>query len=235
MEAMNNPPLCQFGPGGDYRYTWPASAKPVAEDARPTGLAKLAMDLGLEPELVSLGPAGIQWQTSYKATHLKKVVRSLLEVLRKVRVGSDPQADEKLVASQIAAADAALEKLAPANPQVLAEASAPLAEVARGPLVGMGAKGATIETMETAAVVTNKNASPQLQENRYEDGYTETERYSAVHSGLSFDQRLFPDDAGDRRPLAADQGHRLRARRGTRKKRAAHAGRQAQGSLFAGV
>lgn len=276
MEAMDNP-LCQFGPGGEYRKVYPASAKPLSEPEATLsskGFAKLAKDLGLELPLVSIGPAGIHWQKSAeilgkqrsaeisgkqksagisgqqklaeilaeiqwqkkKASHLKSVVGSLLEVLRKVRPGDGEVADEKLVASQIAAADKALAKLTMKESQVPQAASAPIAAPATpARVVSSGRVSAKGDFVVSPEAQTNDRA--QKQENGYaaSNSHTETIGNTSVYSGFQNGAWLFPDNAGDWRPLGSNKGNRLRTRRRTGKKKLVVAGSQAQGSLFASL
>ena len=233
MEAMNNP-LCQFGPGGEYKKVYPATAKalPEMEKAKnPRGWAKLAEDLGLELPLVSTGPAGIQWRRK-NASHLKSVVGSLLEVLRKVRPEDGEAADEKLVESQIAVADEALARLTMTEIQVLKTASAPLRDVAMPATVAASARvsaDGNFALSQAPQTARKENADEANNSDTAEVGNT------PVYSGLSSGERLFPDDAGDRRPFESNKGNRLRARRRTGKKRPALTGGKAQGSLFAGL
>lgn len=238
-------PLCQFGPGGAYKYADPASAELLGDDPTPRGLDKLARDLGLEAPLVAAGPGGIEFAPRTSA--LKHVVQSMLDVLRQVKsTGSDAISDQALIAEQIASADATLGTMQaqPMRLDVLAEARAPLAGLAlstrgAGRLTADAGLRIAQDRRETVATHYETEEFDQalhaLQEDDHGTGYTETDGDSAIHSRLSGEARLFPDDAGDWGPSGSLQGHRLRTRRGTRRKKAAPAGRQAQGSLFAAV
>ncbi len=229
-----NKPLCQFGPGGDYSKPYPAGAQALPETQKghnPKGWAKLAEDLGLELPLVSVGPAGVQWQKK-KALHLKGVVGSLLEVLRRVRPDDGEAADEKLVASQIAMADEALARLNITESQVLQTASAPLRDVA------MSETTAASTRVTADGDFALSQASRKAQKENVNAAYTSnTEKIgnTQVYSRLSDGARLFPDNAGDRRPFEPNKGNRIRTRRSTGKKRLALAGREAQRSLFASL
>jgi len=267
-------PLCQFGPGGEYRKAYPAGAKPLPEPelleleqkiaANPAGLARLAEDLGLEPPLVSIGPAGIQWQSkasqlkrstvapgcgrskaapgceASRASQIKGVLGSVLDVLRVVKHTNSQAVDAKLVASQIALADKALAKSAAADrrreQQVLQAGSAELAQVARPAskteTPGRVAAGGDYAVSTEAAQAEAANE----QENKYVDtNDAEKNGNPPVYSGFSQNQWLFPDDAGDRRPLEPNKGNGVRTRRRPGKKRLIAAGSQAQRSLFASL
>ena len=241
---MNNPPLCQFGPGGDYRQVWPKSGKPGEfgefsgkipndvdlEDRKRQGFSRLAKDLGLEPALVSLGSAGLTWQKKTQTSQVKGVVKSVLDVLRSISPAA--MSNEQLVASQIAAADAGLVEL-PAQQSgscVLAQASVPVGQVAM--------VRRTPDRIESDAPVSDLKTARQSanqRENENATCNTETTRDIATDTKLSDAARLFPDDAGDWGSLGLNKGNRIRTRRGTRKKRTAVTGPQAQRSLFTAV
>jgi hypothetical protein len=241
MTTPKNPPLCKFGPGGDFISTWPdATETPETQttedraDVEERAWSRLMADLGLEAPLVSADPAGITFQ--HRAKRLKSTVRSLLEVLRRVRADAvGDQADQRLVDSQIALADVALEALptdAPparsARQTVLAAASARLDDVA------MTADG-NARVRSDAPYAVAKASQAKENTNDATDSDTETTGYSAVHPRLPRREWLFPDHAGDRRPSESDQGHRVRTRRSPRKKGTAPARRETQSPLFAGL
>ena len=234
MEAMDKP-LCQFGPGGDFSTVYPAgAAKPLSETKKaqnPRGWAKLAQDLGFELPLVSVGPAGLMWQKK-KASHLKGVVGSLLEVLRRVRPEDGVAADEKLLASQIALADEALARLTMKDSQVLQAASAELSDVAMP-----AAETASARVSADGDFALSQASRPDQKEKTNEAYASDTEEAgdSEIYSGFSRGEWLFPDNAGDRRPFESNKSDSLRTRRRTGTKRSASAGRKAQRSLFAGI
>ncbi|MHC4986638.1 MAG: hypothetical protein ACYTFO_10850, partial [Planctomycetota bacterium] len=61
---MANPPICQFGPGGEFVRPWPPSATPLsrpADQATEYEVSSLQVPAGAEAPLVSYGPEGIQW------------------------------------------------------------------------------------------------------------------------------------------------------------------------------
>ncbi len=259
-------PLCQFGPGGEYRKAYPAGAKFLPESelelleqkiaANPAGLARLAEDLGLEPPLVSIGPAGIQWQSKAsqlkrstvapgcgrsKASQIKGVLGSVLDVLRVVKHTNSQAADAKLVASQVALADKTLARMAVLarrrERQVLQAGSADLAQVAmpasKTETPGRVAAGGDYAVSTESA---QAEATTNEQENKYVDtNDAEKNGNPPVYSGFSQNQWLFPDDAGDRRPLEPNKGNGVRTRRRPGKKRLIAAGSQAQRSLFASL
>ena len=76
---MTNPPLCQFGPGGDYARPWPGDCEPVPADLLPADVAVEARKLGIEPELLSLGRDGIRWRKapSRVAGAVRTIVRAI--------------------------------------------------------------------------------------------------------------------------------------------------------------
>jgi hypothetical protein len=241
MSAPKNPPLCKFGPGGDFVSQWPDKQQPMTTEQRADvekrAWSRIMADLGLEAPLVSADPAGITFQ--HKAGKLKHTVGSLLEVLRRVR-GDAPgqQSDQHLVASQIAAADAALARMpqnaTPAEQAlkvreaILAAASAKLDEVA------MTSENEPRVAADTAFAVA-KTRKAKENTNDATDRHTQTTGYSEVHPGLPDREWLFPDHAGDRRPSQPDKGHGVRTRRSTRKKATPATRRQAQSPLFAGL
>jgi hypothetical protein len=207
-------------------------------------LAKLAEDLGLEPELVCSGQYGVRWQR--KSVYLKGVVKSILEVLREIRPGT--RSDAELVAEHIARANravamlqaqpvsqqtAAQKKTAAAKPaavakqQILCEAKAD-AEVA---MPSSDACRITAGSVYTVA----RHHKTKIQENRNADSNTEATGDSSIYPGLSEESRLFPNNAGDRGSLESYQGYSLRTRRRVGKKRRVVARRKAQGSLFGSI
>ena len=233
-DVGNDVPLCQTGPGGDFRQVYPCETAPVSEGNVPRGLAKLSRDLGLDVPLVSNGPDGIEW--SREGLELKGVIGRMMKVMRRIHIGdkNGELADKILVGEHIKAAEEALEllrarpveKVCTVKDQVIAKGSAPLGSVAmesRGP--------SRITADDIYAAVT----SPAPLEKDNEECNTETDGDTPVYSELQESSWLFPDDAGDWRPPRAEQGHRLRTRRRTRKKRTAQQGSQAQGSLFTGI
>ncbi|MCY2929965.1 MAG: hypothetical protein NTV86_10805 [Planctomycetota bacterium] len=210
---MNNQPLCQFGPGGDFVRTWPAGSAPLAVggETPPTShrAVKAATDLGLQAPLVHLGPGPVQWQLA-PADHtagcesLSAVIRTLLKTVAYARRRAP---------------------LAPSGEAVLASGSAAAATLAMPdpcPPV-LARSGQYALTGQT----------PPL-ENDYGNRDAQAAGDPAFHSRLSGPQRLFPDLAGDRRSVALDQGYRLRARRSPRKKAGAGSRPEKQGPLFAG-
>jgi len=244
---MNNPPLCQFGPGGDYRQVYPKPGESGElgefgglcekiphdvdlEERKRKGFSRLAKDLGLEPALVSLGSAGLTWQKKTVTSQAKGVVKSVLDVLRSISPAA--MSNEELVSSQIAAANTGLAKLPDrkSGSYVLAQASVPVSQVAMvkrtSDRIESDAPGLSLE-------IARQSANQQEKENATCN--TETTRNIATDTKLSDAARLFPDDAGDWGSLGLNKGNRIRTRRGTRKKRSAATGPQAQRSLFATV
>ena len=126
---MDNSPLCRFGPGGDYVKFWGPSVGATSPNEKHKGIARLVKDLGLEAMLDPTAAKGIG--QDHREWRSKSVVAALLEVFREIRAGTDDEdADEKLVTSQIRAADAGLARLQKDGGQVLAQASAPLGNLA---------------------------------------------------------------------------------------------------------
>jgi hypothetical protein len=280
MDAMNNPPLCQFGPGGDYVRPWPKESRVLHKAHTPAELARIearaldriAQDLGLEAPLVSTGPSGIQWPDLPRAVEDKQdrqargVVRSVLDVLRAVHKDANDaeQADAKLVAEQIARADQALDALCEMEAE-LAEVAVPTAQAptaeesqeniaeehpsteqpykqdecvlatGRAALVAVAMETPVAERVDAKDPYCLANRRKESENHHGENRHAETNGYSAVHSGLPSGEWLFPHHAGNRRSSGSHQGHGVRARRSTRKKGTAAAGRQAQGSLFANL
>jgi hypothetical protein len=238
---MNNPPLCQFGPGGDYRQVWPKSSESGElgekiphgadlEDRKSKGFSRLAKDLGLEPALVSLGSAGLTWQKKTQTSQVKGVVKSVLDVLRSI--SPTAMSNEELVSSQIAAADTGLMELQGrrSGSCVLAQASVPVGQVAM-----VKRTSERIESDASDLGLKTASQSTNQQENKNATCNTETTRDIATDTTISAATQLFPDDAGDWGSLGLNKGNRIRTRRGTRKKRAAVTGRQTQRSLFTAV
>lgn len=238
-----NRPVCQFGPGGDFRTVIPKGADMIEAAAKkelsPKMMAKLAADLGYEVPLVATGPGAIKWQK--KPKQLKRAVRSLLEVLHEVRPEVKP--DHKLVAEHIRSAEAALEMLqakpvemqatAPAaieTPKIVTQASADIEQVA------MKSDTPCRVLADRSYTVANKSEQTQTTswENQNVHSNTQAATDSKVHKRLSPDTRLFPDDAGDWGSPEAYKGYSLRTHRRTGKKRRAVARGKAQGSLFSG-
>ncbi len=240
---MNNPPLCQFGPGGDYRQAWPKSGKlgefcekiprdVDLQEQKRKGFLRLAKDLGLEPPLVSLGSAGLTWCKKTQTSKIKGVVKSVLDVLRSI--SPTAMSSEEFVSSQIAAADTGLAKLQDCRSGscVLEQASVPVEQIAlvrRTP--DRIESDAPVLDLKSKAASQNTNH----QENENATCNTETTRDIATDTTISDATRLFPDDAGDWGSHGLNKGNRIRTRRCTRKKRSAVTGRQAQRSLFATV
>ncbi len=245
---MKKKPLCQFGPGGDFRKAYPSDAElptlEKREQISPRMLAKLADDLGLEPALVCTGYYGVKWQQ--KSIYLKGVVKSILEVLHEIRPGA--KSDEELVAEHIARAEQAIAMLqanpvesqsscshgkkatavaassAAKNPQILCEAQAD-AEVA---MSSVDACRITAGSNYTVA----KHQKVKTQENTNADSNTTATGNSSIYKGLSEESRLFPNNAGDWGSSESYQGYSLRTRRRVGKKRRTVTRRKTQGSLF---
>lgn len=249
---MKKKPLCQFGPGGDFRRAYPSDAElPALEKSKeqisPRMLVKLAEDLGLEPALVCTGYYGVQWQQ--KSVHLKGVVKSILEVLREVKPGV--RNDEELVAEHIARANRAVEMLQArpvsqqaataakkatpaAKPAAVAKQQQILCEAKADAEVAMTSADACRVTAKSVYTVARQHKA-KIQENRNADSNTEATGDSTVYPGLSEDSRLFPNNAGDWGPSESYQGYSLRTRRRVGKKRRVVAGRKTQGSLFGSI
>jgi len=249
---MKKKPLCQFGPGGDFRKAYPSDAELPAlgkskDQISPRMLAKLAEDLGLEPGLVCTGHYGVQWQQ--KSVYLKGVVKSILEVLREIRPGA--KSDEDLVAEHIARADRAVamlqaqpvesqsterkKKTAVARPAVAVAANTQvLCEAQADAEVAMSSADACRITAGSNYTVA-KHQKVKIQENRNADSNTQAAGNPSIYQGLSEESRLFPNNAGDWGPSESYQGYSLRARRRVGKKRRVVTRRKAQGSLFGSI
>ena len=238
MDTMNNPPICQFGPGGDYRRVWPKSGElgekiphdVDLEERKRKGFSRLAKDLGLEPDLVSLGNTGLTWRKKTETSQVKSVVKSVLDVLR--RISPAAVSNEELVSSQIAAADAGLAELPEYESGccILAQASVPVGQVA---MVKRTPDRIESDAPDSQLKIARQTANQQENENAACN--TETTRDIATDTKLSDATRLFPDDAGDWEQPGLNKGNRIRTRRSTRKKRSVVTGRQAQRSLFTAV
>jgi len=233
VAEMEQAPLCQFGPGGEYSRSWPESEKPYVSSCDPAPgdlIASQAERMGLQAPLVSVGPQPIQWTR-----------RSLAERgARDAGVGSEHDAarsaELRESAGLLSRALGALGRMLIGNglepDKVLAAGSPPIEQVAMS-----AAHETRIHSDEPFTVVAvdasqenaNDNCKPEKQ-----NGYAETTGNTEIHQRLSYPQRLFPDDAGDRGLLASNKSHRVRTRSRSGKKRSAAARRKAQGSLFAG-
>jgi hypothetical protein len=226
-------PLCQTGPGGDFKSVFPESAIPVSDDKVPRGMAKLSRDLGLDVPLVSNGPEGIEW--SREGLELKGIIARMMKVMRRIHIGdrNAELADRILVSEQISAADEAL-KLLQAKPVEKKKATGEILEKAStdAGAVALNVRGSNRITADDVYAAGTESVKVE-KENEKCDSETDgdTPVYSQVHEG----SWLFPDDAGDWRPPRAEQGNRVRTRRRTRKKRPSQPGSKAQGSLFTGL
>jgi hypothetical protein len=237
-QKHNDTPLCQFGPGGEFVSTWPADATPIPEEpcVDHPGWSRLAKDLGYEPPLVATGPEPMVWAKRQQHEAMadapaRTMVGRVLDVLRRLKFAEQELTDTQFVEQHIEMAEASLSSLGQTGPvsthaslsnDVLEQASAPLAEVARSSVFPAGLS--TEFPLEIA---------DHLLTQERENGTDTTEDADfTVHSGLSDDAGLFPVDAGDWGPSGSDESHGVRTRRRTRKRRATAAGGQAQRSLF---
>ncbi len=211
--GMMELPVCQFGPGGDFVELWPAPQhRPSAERAGVSAEAATANHKPAVPP-VSTGPWWRAWQRA--ATVVAAAVGWSAWTLKRTFAdlqgeGSPRKGRQKLGARE----------------KLLAEGCAQLAKVRTLPQRGQPVIGGLRDDLMAARAE---------QESEDADTNAETTGDSAIHSRLSQSSWLFPDHAGNWGPSSPDKGHRLRARRGSGKKRAAPSGRQAQGSLFAGI
>ena len=237
---MTNPPICQFGPGGEFVRPWPPSAQPIqpAADVEATG-AELAQDAarqGLETPLVSVGPAGIDWQdqpiTGLAADALAAAAGSIIRLLERSAEahGSTPLSDETR--------DRAIRRLA----EDLAAAEEPVAGVVkqrtmRADDVAMPAPapGRVLADAGYVLAAETDKESRDAKEINLVHPHAEADGSPASDSSVSATPRLFPDDAGDWGPVGLDQSDRVRTRRRPRKKRAGASRCETHGSLFAGL
>jgi len=237
----NDTPLCQFGPGGEFVSTWPADAVAIPEEpcVDHPGWSRLAIDLGYEAPLVSTGPEPIVWAKRQQHEGMgdapaRTVVRRVLDVLRRLKFAEEELSDAQFVEQHIEMAEASLSALGQTGSistrsllsnDVLEQASAPLAEVARSSVFPAG----------VSSEFSLEIADHLLTQERANGTDTTEDADFTVHSGLSDDAGLFPVDAGDWGPSGSDESHGVRTRRRTRKRRATVAGGQTQRSLFEGL
>jgi len=238
---MSDQPICQFGPGGEFVRPWPPSASPLrpAQPAQADGkqLQQQAAQDGLEAPVVSLGPDGIQWQAkdvdvTAKIEHpVASAARYLVRLLEGSAEahGSTPLTPERR--------DRAIRRLA----EDIAAADAPTTEVVRERT--MSAKDVAVTTPAGGRIDSDTGfmLAVEGKETHYARQIERAEPHAQADGDLEADSELpttswlFPDHAGDWGSARADKGHRVRARRRPRRKRAAEQGSQAQGSLFTGV
>ena len=226
---MADGPLCQFGPGGDYTYTWPESERAyVTASGEVMGepAASEAARLGLEPPLVSIGPGALRWAEGPLG---RQSDRGGLAFFR-----SDAVIEPDRLSSVLGRALGALGRMLIGNglprQQVLAGGSAPIEEVAmsgRQQAKVLSEKPFTVVALNTSQENANDNCTFEKP-----DGNAATTGNTEVHTRFSYSLRLFPDDAGNWGSLGFDQSNRVRTRSRSGKKRSAASGRKAQGSLF---
>jgi hypothetical protein len=214
-DAHDQPaPLCQFGPGGDYTAPWPPAAEPIGPQAHD--------------EIVHAQAKATEADALYQADEVDSdmliAARTILAVLRGTAEAHGTAAMDRNRAERAAlnlAMDLAMTDADAEIDDVLECSSALAVEIAAGD-VQAGPLG---------------NPWQHTKETHHErtESYTEAVADSEADSSRTFDEWLFPDDAGDRGRTGTDEGHRVRARRRPAKKRSADTGREAHGPLFTGL
>ena len=286
-EAPAAPPVCMYGPGGDYRRAWPndkatvgaAAAHLAAENnvclRKSRALAKAIQAAWRDVPAVCLGPEGLGLDVDAAlgtdamtnradATNNGADARTIRADATKHRgdattVPADATTnrgdattiradgkDECEVAPSQADRSAATDITTSTNvdaaprgtqqPLTRTQLARPAAQVVTSP---GGDEGATTRRTQdtddrTPAVRGYRLTVKALGEENTDgsDNHAATDGDTDSHPRLSPCSWLFPDLAGDRRLAGAQQSNRLRARRGSRKKRHAPSRRQAQRSLF---
>ena len=216
---MTNPPLCQFGPGGDFVRPWPGSAKSVEQVLAVRAAAERA------------AAGRTQSRKDDDPGELTAAARLVIRVLTRSAEyhGSKPltpQAEHQ-AAMRLAADLAAVDQT---DPGVIRSGSAKVCDVA----MPAGDPG-RVTAGGAYAVVAENNEENIYGQDGPVNGDAETVGDTSADSGLSQSAWLFPDDAGARGPVGIDEGDGVRARRRVRKKRPARAWGQAQGALFTGI